>query len=552
MQDHGTQRALSGTPASPGQAGLARRAVRASAVFVAFLPACLPAFCSSASGTFLLEVPELKIEAAENSTTVIPSSFLNQLDVRVLRSSQEMPPGKIIVRVNGEAANIIMSTTADTSSVLCALYLNYRPGFLLHAGQNVIEASAQSIYGRPYYAVFVLDVRNEPQSLRAIRRETTVSSRDENPPQIHLLDPLGPVENMRELTVKGYIEGGVAPVTVTVAGQSFVLKRTPEVSNTREVHVEGGSNDESVASFSAPVAISLRQSAIEIIAIDAHGNQDKTTIPVVQGARVPAQRWAVVIGVSRYQDSSMNLQYADRDAESMRDFLTDSTGGGVPAANMLFMENEEATTAHIRSALFTFLNKPGPDDLVIFYFAGHGTNDRNSPDNYYLLGYDADKQNLGGTAVRMPELQEAFGNFLRANLIAMVDACHSGGVGKQVPNVTNLRWAHAGFGAHRAVLTASAVGELSEEGGSWGGGHGVFTYFLLQGLKGAAGTKHRGQISVDELFGYVKTHVEQDTHGAQNPQEEAGSEGNLLLTAGRSKVTAFNQEHLTSTRGESQ
>jgi hypothetical protein len=539
MHHHGSHRALSGRTASLSRAALHRRSRRKTWILIASV-LCLPVLCNAAPGTFLLEIPELKVEVSENSSAVIPSSFLNGLELHVLRSSQEMPPGKIIVRVNGEAANMIMSTRADTSSVVCALDLNYRPGFLLHAGQNVIEASAESIYGRPYYAVFLLDVRNEPASLRAVQRETSVSRPGEAPPQIHLLDPQGVVENVRELTVKGYIEGGAAPVTVTVEGQSFVLKRTPAASNTRDVRIEGSSNDETVAAFSAPVALSSKQSSIEILAVDAHGNRSRTVIPVVQGARVPAQRWAVVIGVSHYQDSSMNLEYAARDAESMRDFLTDPNGGGVPAANMYFIENEDATAAHIRAALFDFLNKPGPDDLVIVYFAGHGTNDRKSPDNYYLLGYDADMQNLGSTAVRMRELQESFGNYLKANLITLVDACHSAGVGKAVQNMTNARWANAGFGAHRAILTASDVGETSQEGGTWGGGHGVFTYFLLQGLKGSAGTGHRGQISVGELFDYVRTHVGQETHGAQNPQALAGSERGFVLTSGRPKMTASN------------
>jgi uncharacterized caspase-like protein len=256
----------------------------------------------------------------------------------------------------------------------------------------------------------------------------------------------------------------------------------------------------------------------------------------------------VVIGVSHYSDSQINLAYAARDAESMRDFLQDPNGGGVPAANMKFLENEEATAANIRSALFTFLNNPGPDDLVIVYFAGHGTNDPKSPDNYYLLGYDADPQNLGATAVRMRELQEAFANNLKANLVTLVDACHSGAIGNVVPNVANVRWARAGFGEHRATLTASAVGETSAESETWGGGHGVFTYYLLQGLKGAAGTRHRGQISVGELFDYVTAHVERETHGAQTPQA-AGTERAMVLTTGKPKLAAFKLPEIPITGG---
>jgi uncharacterized caspase-like protein len=176
------------------------------------------------------------------------------------------------------------------------------------------------------------------------------------------------------------------------------------------------------------------------------------------------------------------------------------------------------------------------------YFAGHGTNDPKSPDNYYLLGYDADPNNLGATAVRMRELQESFANYLKANLVTLVDSCHSGGVGKAVTNMTNARWAHAGFGEHRAIITASDVGEFSREAAEWGGGHGVFTYYLLQGLKGDADANHDHKITVGELFEYVNRRVADATGGAQKPQALARSERSFVLTQERSRAVLSSWE----------
>src|SRR5215471_17997150 len=101
---------------------------------------------SAGNGVFALEVPELKLKLSESTTAALPHSFVSRLQVRVLRSSQEIPPGKILVRINGEAANIIMSTHAAESSIVCDLDLYFRPGFLLHSGRNSVEASAESIY----------------------------------------------------------------------------------------------------------------------------------------------------------------------------------------------------------------------------------------------------------------------------------------------------------------------------------------------------------------------------------------------------------------------
>jgi hypothetical protein len=489
-----------------------------------------------ASGVFVLSVPEVKLEVGENTAAPLPTSFINRLELRILRSSQEIPPGKIIVRINGEAANIIMSTRSAEATIVCDLDLGFRPGFLLHSGRNSIEVSAESIYGRPSYATFMLDVGNEPALLREIERESYASKPGDRPPSIHLISPQGPIENVREAPVQGYIEGGAAPVTVTVEGETIRLKSPTSAPGQRGVAAEGGGMS---YSFSTLVALASKQTSVEVVATDAHNNRARLRIPVIQGVQTPSQRWAVVIGVSHYRDSQISqLQFADRDAEAIRDFLVDPKGGGVPPENVLYLANEEATFAKIRSALFDFLTKPGPDDLAIVYFAGHGTNDfKKRPDNYYLLGYDTDLQNLGSTAVPMWDLQTAFERTLQANVVTLVDACHSGGIGQAVPNMTNQRWMKAGFGKHRAIITASDVDEVSREGDQWHG-HGVFTYYVLQGLKGSADANHDRRISVGELFDFVRPHVVEATGGAQTPTAQAGLARAVLLTEAGSRTTA--------------
>lgn len=483
------------------------------------------------SGTFLLEVPERKLEVSENTAATLPDSFVSRLELRVLRSSQEIPPGKVIVRINGEAANIIMSTRTGESVIVCGLDLYFRPGFLLHSGRNTIEASAESVYGRSYYATFLLDVRDEPESLREIERETTVTRQGEPPPLIHLINPQGPVENIRQLLLRGYVEGGVAPVTVLVQGQAVRLSASGSSSGARGVQLETTRYN-----FSAQVKIAAGQNSVEVTAADAHNNRSRWLIPVIQGIRTTNQRYAVVIGVSHYRDRRIrSLDFADRDAEAIRDFLLDPKGGGMPRANLLYLVNENATFANIRSSLFHFLTKPGPDDLAIVYFAGHGASDPKRNENYYLLGYDTDWDNIGGTALPMWDLQVAFDRTLQASVVSLVDACHSGAMAQTLPNISNQRWITLGYGRHRAVITASDINEFSNESSQWGGGHGVFTYFLLQGLQGGADVKHDHQISVGELFDFVKDHVVAETGGQQTPTALAGLARGLVLTQSASK-----------------
>jgi uncharacterized caspase-like protein len=339
--------------------------------------------------------------------------------------------------------------------------------------------------------------------------------------------------------VHGYVEGGVPPVSLTIQGQPVPLTTSALTSGTRGVQL---GVEEATYSFSTQLQLGSEQNWVEVIATDAHNNRTRLLIPVVQGTRRTSRRYAVVIGVSRYRDSRIpSLRFADRDAEAVRDFLLDPNGGGVQPVDLLFLENQDASYARIRSALFDFLIKPGPDDLAIVYFAGHGTNDRRRPDNYYLLGYDTDFENLGSTGVPMWDLQEVFERTLRANVVTFVDACHSAAIGQTTPNLVNQRWTTVGHGSpNRAVITASNIAEYSNEAPTWGGGHGVFTWFLLQGLQGGADTNHDRQVSVGELFDFVHRHVVEETGGAQTPTALAGLARALVLTPRVSKVASTN------------
>jgi uncharacterized caspase-like protein len=76
--------------------------------------------------------------------------------------------------------------------------------------------------------------------------------------------------------------------------------------------------------------------------------------------------------------------------------------------------------------------------------------------------------------------------------------------------------AHAGKG--RVVLAASGPNESAQERADLG--HGVFTYYLLEGLRGAADANGDGEVDVNEAYAYVSEQVSHATHGAQNPKLE--------------------------------
>jgi len=262
------------------------------------------------------------------------------------------------------------------------------------------------------------------------------------------------------------------------------------------------------------------------------------------------RKFAVVIGVSQYQYNDIglnNLSYADKDADALNEWLTQT--GGFSPSDILFMTNKNATLSAVRDSLSRFLSKATETDLVLFYLAGHGTPDPFNPRELYFLVYDSKIADLKNTGFPMIELKQIIDAKLKSKrAIFLLDTCHSAGVsGKkivvttsddkpasktknrdtgerkleqdvEVKNDINEASARLFNSSGRAILTSSDTNETSRESKAWGGGHGVFTWALLEGLRGNADSNSDKIISTDELFTFVRQKVRTETKEKQNPR----------------------------------
>jgi uncharacterized caspase-like protein len=218
------------------------------------------------------------------------------------------------------------------------------------------------------------------------------------------------------------------------------------------------------------------------------------------------------------------LRYADRDAQQLFELLKTPSGGGFEPDHIRTLLNSEATTTNISRALRGFLQRPARQDIVLIYFACHGAPDLQRPRNVYLLTHDTDPNDIAGTALPMREIDASLrDNLLAERVIIMADTCHSAALG------TGSRGVNANAAVHQylkavsrsksgtALLTSADASEAAEEHERWGGGHGVFTHFVLEGMRGGADRDQDGVVGVGELFEYVREHVIQETSGRQHP-----------------------------------
>ena len=243
-----------------------------------------------------------------------------------------------------------------------------------------------------------------------------------------------------------------------------------------------------------------------------------------------AKRWAVVIGISSYRDSRIPaLNYASADAKAFYRWLPAPDKGAFDAANVRLLIEKEATYQNIREALFNWLQNAIEEDLVLLYFAGHGTPaSPDHPDNLFLLCHDSNYHKIETTGFPMWDVETALRRFIKAKkVIVITDACHSGGIGKsfeikrrgvfQAPRMTSSMRQLTRVSDTVAVITASDDKELSQESQTWGGGHGVFTYYFIRGLEGEADYNRDNQVTLGELIPYVSEKVRRETGNAQTP-----------------------------------
>jgi uncharacterized caspase-like protein len=351
-------------------------------------------------------------------------------------------------------------------------------------------------------------------------------------------------------------------VVAAVVTSSKGIARVTVQLNGVEVHQQSDKSPQPSVAVSAPVTLKEGANAIVVTATEAGGaiRQEVRTViydksKAVAAAAPPAaapppvknDRWAVIIGVGRYQSTDIpSLRYTVADAESLYQLLIGP--GGFKKEHVLLMTDrtdKPPTLRNIKWALGTFLARSAKkDDMVLIFFAGHGAPevDQRGVERdglaKYLIPADADPDDLYSTALPMDEMQTIFGRVEAERMVVFLDACYSGAAGgrtfsskrTRAVNLDDQFLERLTRSKGRAIITASRPSEVSIELPELG--HGIFTYYLVEGLKGAADLNKDGIITVQELYEYVEQKVSAKSRsvgGNQHPVMKGEMEGALPL-----------------------
>jgi hypothetical protein len=243
-------------------------------------------------------------------------------------------------------------------------------------------------------------------------------------------------------------------------------------------------------------------------------------------------RWAVLAGADAYEDALNygRLQVCVNDVRAVRDRLT-AAGYSVDRVRLITDEMQELPTRdNILVALQAIANAAEPDDLLLFYYSGHGDEADNES---YLVARSGRRLVLRDTAVSIVRVKEILSSSRARAKVIIIDACHSGadirGKGPRRMSEGFIRRVFdqaEGF----AVLASCKQGQLSYE---WRAKErSVFTHFLLEALDGIADRDCKGFVTVQDVNRHVTNGVKlwaSQNNVDQTPTLQSAVAGDIIL-----------------------
>jgi tetratricopeptide (TPR) repeat protein len=232
-------------------------------------------------------------------------------------------------------------------------------------------------------------------------------------------------------------------------------------------------------------------------------------VPANLTAPVPVikNRWALVIGVSNFEDPDINLRFAAKDAVDFASFLT--SDAKFPVGNVKVLVDKDATRDNIIKQLGPdwLGRRAGSEDLVVIYISSHGSTAKDEAGGVnFLVAHDTKPDALLSTGIPMQWLSQIIKEQVHSKRVVLIlDVCHSGASAssgqKGLIRENNFDLAKVAIGEGQAIICSSAPEQVSWESKTYS--NSVFTRKLIEGLK-----LNAGRADLNQAFSYLKEEVE--------------------------------------------
>ncbi len=372
------------------------------------------------------------------------------------------------------------------------------------------------------------DLDGALDNLRVNNAQRIESPAELQPPKVEIIEPQERYIDTNKPTIKisaKAIPVGEHPVTemrIQVGGRD---RRSAPAGLMKSVSLRPRNVPTDEKTFTLDLQPGINE--IMVIAKTAESDEGHSDLIIVdyktEAPEPSPTLYAVCVGISAYQDDSFSaLEFAHLDAEKIANVFKAGASELYTPVQVKVLTEQKATKQEILSALRALQANMKSTDVGVFFYSGHGWRDEQTNIRYLI---PIDGKNAPNTFVSEKEVMEILSK-TEGNLVLMLDACHSGGIG--MDDLARIM----GRENPRVNVFASSQGtqqsiELKKHQA------GVFALSIFQGLKGAAeGTlDDDNHVRTSELQNFVDAMVEKLTEGIhlQEPTYVV-SNGRLNLT----------------------
>ncbi len=315
-------------------------------------------------------------------------------------------------------------------------------------------------------------------------------------------------------------------------------------------HISANQASEGCAEVSVHIPLANGENHIEITPVDVNGiSGESTKFRTIYRGIHEANLFVVALGVSDYDDDSLDLQYAAKDALDVAHAFEQCSG---MKTRTLVLTDKNVKKNGLEDKIKAFLSATTVDDTVVFYVAGHGM--LNEHLEYYYAPSDFNPNKIADTGISADAIMTCLQSATAHTRVLMLDTCHAGFLGEEgeekmalamgnlppgvraiqrrgmkvkkvAPHLNSIQrkryieeiFINGSTQRGISVLAGSAGAEFALESGEWK--NGVFTAAIIQTLRYApeADNNADGKLSIAEMFHKVEETVRKQTAGAQSP-----------------------------------
>lgn len=326
------------------------------------------------------------------------------------------------------------------------------------------------------------------------------------PPKVRFLSKSGTTE-ARDFTLKAELcdnGGGIGNVTLLINNTPIAFEQ-----GGRGIQIRGISAPQECRNFQRIITLAPGQNIISLMAFNStnsiESERDRITLEHITAENGKPRLHILTVALNNYRDGDLRLKYSINDAEGLISLATEKGRPLFSGIDTYRLHDENVTKEKMEAIFKKIGDRTKRGDVFLLFMAGHGVTEE-TDGMYYFLPVDfryTGPESIAGQGISMNDFKRFLTSIQAMKTLLLIDTCNSGSFSEAVASrgvTEKTALSKLARTVGRATIAASSKNQVALEGYE---GHGVFSYTLLEGMKGKAVNK-QGEITINHLATFIE------------------------------------------------